>query len=192
MFDCLFFLVFALLVSACVIILYGFYLLTNFNDNNPSTGSTLFHIHASIDKHANFLQSNNSISSKNLWLLFQPCFYFWKFISIKWQHNVKAFFNFICLSAAFSHKHIKTPDQQEAIRSCSICKCFTSDFIGTCGDIESLITQLTIDHYSVSKVKYQSLNSFSHFAIVSCLKFIWITNSRDHWRVWTGNPLHTK
>ena len=61
----------------------------------------------------------------------------------------------------FFHKHIKTSDHQEAIRSCSRYEFFTSDFIDTCEDIQSLMTQLTINHYSISKLKYQNLNSFS-------------------------------
>ena len=60
------------------------------------------------------------------------------------------------------HKHIKTSDHQEIIRSCSRYEFFTPDFIDTCEGIQSLITQLTINHYSISKPKYQNLNSFSH------------------------------
>ena len=62
----------------------------------------------------------------------------------------------------FLHKHIKTPNHQEAIRSCSRCEFFTSDFINACEDIQSLITRLTIYHYSISKLKYQNLDLFSH------------------------------
>ena len=34
--------------------------------------------------------------------------------------------------------------------------------------------------------------SFYITAMVSCSRFIWITNSSDHRRVWTPNLLHTK
>ena len=34
--------------------------------------------------------------------------------------------------------------------------------------------------------------SYHRIAIVSCSRFIWITNSSDHRRVWTANLLHTK
>ena len=64
----------------------------------------------------------------------------------------------------FLHKHIKTSDHQETIRSCSRYEFFTSDFIDS--DIQSLITQLTINHYSIPKLKYQNLNSFSHLLLL--------------------------
>ena len=66
----------------------------------------------------------------------------------------------IYLSPGFLHKHIKTPDHQEAIRSCSRYK-----FIDTCENIQSLITQLTIDHYLIWKLKHQNLDSFSHLLL---------------------------
>ena len=47
----------------------------------------------------------------------------------------------------------KTPDHQEALRSCSIYDFFKSDFSATCEDIQSLITQLTTDHHSILKLK---------------------------------------
>ena len=43
---------------------------------------------------------------------------------------------------------------------------FTSDFIDSCDDIQHLIAQITIDHYSVSKLKYQNLNSFSYLLLL--------------------------
>ena len=66
----------------------------------------------------------------------------------------------------FLQKHIKYSDHQETIRRCSRYEFFTSDFIDTCEDIQSLITQLTINHYSISKLKYQNLNSFSHLLLL--------------------------
>ena len=66
----------------------------------------------------------------------------------------------------FLHKHIKTSDHQETIRSCSRYEFFTSDFTDTSEDIQSLITQLTINHCSISKLKYQNLNSFSHLLLL--------------------------
>ena len=61
----------------------------------------------------------------------------------------------------FLHKHIKTPDHHEAIRSCSKHEFFTFDYIDTCENIQLLGTQLTISHFSISKLKYKNLNSFS-------------------------------
>ena len=66
----------------------------------------------------------------------------------------------------FLQKYIKNSDHQETIRRCSRYEFFTSDFIDTCEDIQSLITQLTINHYSISKLKYQNLNSFSHLLLL--------------------------
>ena len=40
-----------------------------------------------------------------------------------------------------------------------------------------------MSYYSVLKHK---------IAIVSCSRFVWITNSSDHRRVWTANLLHTR
>ena len=37
---------------------------------------------------------------------------------------------------------------------------FTFGHLVTCEDIQSLITQLTTDHYSYSKLGYKNLNSF--------------------------------
>ena len=65
----------------------------------------------------------------------------------------------------FLHKHTKTYDHQETI-SCSRYEFFTPDFIDTYEDIQSLLTQLTINH-SISKLKYQNLNSFSHLVLLS-------------------------
>ena len=65
MFAGLFFLVFALLFCVFVSVLHVFYLFTNFNDYNSSSGFTFFHIHANIDKESNYLQSNDSTSSKS-------------------------------------------------------------------------------------------------------------------------------
>ena len=66
----------------------------------------------------------------------------------------------------FIHKHIKTPDQNEAIRSCSKHEFFTFDYIDTCENIWSLEAQLTINHFSISKLKYKNLNSFSQLLLL--------------------------
>ena len=52
------------------------------------------------------------------------------------------------------------------LRSCSRYEFFTSDFIDTSEDIQSLMTQLIINHYSISKLKYQNLHSFSHLLLL--------------------------
>ena len=75
MFDCLFSLVFALLLCVFVNVLHVSYSFASFNDYDASSGSiSIFHIHTNIDKDVNCLQSNNNASSKNLWLLFSASF----------------------------------------------------------------------------------------------------------------------
>ena len=64
------------------------------------------------------------------------------------------------------HKHIKIPDHNEAIRSCSKHDFFTFDYTDTCQNIQSLKTQLTINHFSISKLKYKNLNSFSQLLLL--------------------------
>ena len=66
----------------------------------------------------------------------------------------------------FLHKDIKTPDHHEAIRSCSRHEFSTFDYIDTCENIQSLGTQLTISHFSISKLKYKNLNSFSQLLLL--------------------------
>ena len=118
MFDCLFLLVFALLLCVFVNVLHVSYLSANFNDYDSSSGSTsFFHIHANIEKDNNCLQSNNNASSKNLWLLFSALFLFLKIWFSK-SGNIRFVFLIVYL-LLFLHKHIKTSDHQETIRSCS-------------------------------------------------------------------------
>ena len=66
----------------------------------------------------------------------------------------------------FLHKHIKTPDRNEAMRSCSKHELFTFDYINTCGNIQSFGTQLTINHFLISKLKYKNLYSFSQLLLL--------------------------
>ena len=66
----------------------------------------------------------------------------------------------------FLHKNVKTPDHNEAIRSCSKHESFTFDYIDTCENIKSLETQLTINHFSISKLKYKNLNSFCQLLLL--------------------------
>ena len=155
MFGCLFLLVFALFLCVFVTVLHVSYLFTNFNDYDSLSGSIFFHIHANIDKDVNSLRSNNNASSKNLWLLFSASFLFLKIWFSKSGNITFRYFLFLIVYLLlFLHKHIKTSDHQETIKSCSRYEFFTSDFIDTCEDIQSLITQLTINHYSS-----QSLNT---------------------------------
>ena len=66
----------------------------------------------------------------------------------------------------FLDKHIKTPDHNEAIRSCSKHESFTFDYTDTRENIESLGTQLTINHFSILKPIYKKLNSSSQLLLL--------------------------
>ena len=126
-----------------------------------------FHIHANIDKDVNCLQSNNNTSSKNLWLLFSASFLFLKiWFSKSGNITLRLSLFLIVYLLLFLHKHIKTSYHQETITSCSRYEFFKSDFINTCEDIQSLITQLVINNYSISKLKYENLNSHSHLLLL--------------------------
>ena len=164
----MFLLVFALLLCVFVNVLHVSYLFADFNDYHSSSGSiSFFHIHANIDKDVNCLQSKSNASSKILWLLFSASFLFLKiWFSKSGNITLRLFVFLIVYLLLFLHKHIETSDHQETIRSSSRYEFFTSDFIDTCEDIQSLITQLTINHYSISKLKYQNLNLFCHFLLL--------------------------
>ena len=156
MFGCLFSLVFALLLCVFVNVLHVSYLFASFNDYDASSRSiSFFHIHTNIDKDVNCLQSNNNASSKNLWLIFSASFLFLKiWFSKSGNISLRLYVFLIVYLLLFLQKHIKNSDHQETIRRCSRYEFFTSDFIDTCEDIQSLIMQLTINHYSISKLKY--------------------------------------
>ena len=61
---------------------------------------------------------------------------------------------------------MKIPDHHEAIRSCSKYEFSTFDYIATFENIQSLGTQLIINHFSISKVKYKNLNSSSQLLLL--------------------------
>ena len=56
------------------------------------------------------------------------------------------------------HKHIKTLDHNEAIRRDGKHEFFTFDYTDTFENIWSLGTQLIINHFSISKLKYKNYN----------------------------------
>ena len=169
MFGSLFSLVFALLLCVFVNVLHVSYLFASFNDYDASSGSiSFFHIHTNIEKDVNCLQSNNNDSSNNHWLLFSASFLFLKiWLSKSGNITLRPYVFLIVYLLLFLQKHIKNSDHQETIRRCSRFEFFTSDFIDTCEDIQSLITQLTTNYYSISKLKYQNLNSFFSFVIIT-------------------------
>ena len=66
----------------------------------------------------------------------------------------------------FLHKHHKTPDHYEATGSCSKHDFFLFYYSDTCKNIQSLETQLTINHFSISKLRYKNLNFFSRLLLL--------------------------
>ena len=95
---------------------------TNCNDYNLSTGSAFFCVHTDIDKDGDCLQSNINDSLNDLWLLFlsSRVFFFLK-VWFNKRSNIKL--RLLVILVVFVmlilHKHIKTPDHNEAIRSCT-------------------------------------------------------------------------
>ena len=94
----------------------GFF--ANCNDYNLSTGSSFFCVHTDIDKDRDCLQGNNNDFLNDLWLLFATLLFFLK-VWFNNRSNVKLrlFVILIFSVMLFLHKHIKTPDHNEAIRS---------------------------------------------------------------------------
>ena len=126
------------------------------------------HVHTDIDKCGDGLQSNNNNFLNDLWLLFATLFFF--FVKV-WFNNgsskkLRLLVILIVSVMLFLHKHIKTLDHNEAIRSCSKHEFFTFDYIDTCENIHSMETQLIINYFPISKLKYKNLSSFSQLLLL--------------------------
>ena len=109
-----------LLLCVSVNILHVSYLFfTNCNDYNLSTGSAFLRLHTDTDKNGNCIQSNNKDFLYDLRLLFATLFFILK-VWFNNRSNVKLRLLAILIVSVnlFFHKHIKTPDHNEAIRSC--------------------------------------------------------------------------
>ena len=120
-----------------------------------------FRVHTDIDKDTDCLRSNNNDSLNNLWLPFLKVWF-------NNRSNIKLRLLVILIVSVllFLQKHIKNPDQNEAIRSCSKHWFFTFDYIDICENIQSSETQLNINHISISKLKYKNLNSLSQLLLL--------------------------
>ena len=152
-----------LLLYVFVNILHVFCLFfTNSSNYNLSSGSVFFRVHTDIDKDADCLQSNNNDSLNDLWLLFPTLFFFLK-VWFNNRSNIKLRLLVIVIVSVliFLHQHIKNLDQNEGKRSCSKHEFFVFNYIDTCENFQLLGTQLTINRFSISKLKYKNLNSFS-------------------------------
>ena len=121
----------------------------------------LFRIHTDIDKDGYWLQSNNNDSLNDFWLLFPTLFFFLK-VWFNNRSNIKLRLLVILIVSMllFLRKHIKIPDHNEAIRSWNKRDFFTFDYIDNFENIQSLGTQQTKNHFSITKLKYKNLNSF--------------------------------
>ena len=96
----------------------------------------------------------------DLWLLFATLIFFLK----NWfsnRSNTKLRLPVILIVSVMLFLHVKTPDHNEVIRSCSKYEFFTFDYIDTCENIQPLGIQLSINHFSILKFKYKNLNPFS-------------------------------
>ena len=115
-------------------------------------------VHTDIDKYGDCLQSNNNNFLNDLWLLFATLFFFLK-IWFNNRSNIKLRLLVILIVSVmlFLHKYIKTPNHNKG---------FTFDYIDTCENIQPLETQLTINHFSTSKLKYKNLNFFSQLLLL--------------------------
>ena len=84
-----------------------------------------------------------------------------------------------------------TPDHHEAIGSCSENQFFTFDCNDACENIQSLGTQLTINHFSISKLKYKHLNSLSQLLLLLLGDIHQGTRpSLNEWNVFKNRGLH--
>ena len=97
---------------------YVSYLFTNFTVYSSSSGFVFVHIYNDDD--VNYLQNNNKVSSKDLWLYFSVWHIFFK-VWFNKSANIKLglFVFLIVYLLLFLHKNIKTPDYQVAMRSCN-------------------------------------------------------------------------
>ena len=100
----------------------------------------------------------------------QPCFSLKVWFNNRSNMKLGLLVILIVCVLPFLHKDIETSDHDEhdeAIRSCSIHDLFfTFDYLDTCENIQSFGTQLTINHFSISKREYRNLNSFSQFLLL--------------------------
>ena len=73
----------------------------------------------------------------DLWLLFATLFFFLKvWFNNRSNINLRLLVILIVSVMLFLHKHIKTLDHNEAIRSCNKHEFFTFDYIDTCEKIQ--------------------------------------------------------
>ena len=132
-----------------------------------------------------------------LWMIYgyflQPCFFFLK-VWFNNRSNIKLRLLVILIVSVllFLHKHIKTPDHHEAIKSCSKNDFFTFDYSDTCENIQSLWTQLTINHFSISKLKYKNLNSLlsGDISLNPGLVYGGTLQCSNEWNVFKKRGLH--
>ena len=105
---------------------------------------------------------------------------FWFFfLDIQWQRSI-SICSFILSLFLINSCNLISKSSQVLFGVSSIpfiCKLFSLD--------------LSSNYINFEDTSFGSKRSFL-IAMVSCSRFIWITNSSDHRKVWTVNLLHTK
>ena len=146
-----------LLCMFFVNILHVLYLLfIDFSNFNSSSCSVFVHIHANIDKDVDWIQGNNNASLNELSLFFSTSFLFFQVLCNKSNKIKLRLFAFLIVYLMhFLNKQIKTSDHYEAIKSYTRYEFFPFNYIDTSKNIHTLISQLTINNYSISKSSHR-------------------------------------
>ena len=90
----------------------------------------------------------------------------------------------------FTRKAQSTGKFRISHRRCSVKKAVLKNFAVFTGLKRDFNTSVFL--WILRNFKTTYFEEHLQTAMVSCLRFIWITNSSDHRRVWTANLLHTK
>ena len=98
------------------------FVFTNSKDYDLSSGSVLCVcacVHTDIEKDADSLKSNNNYSLNDLRLLFATFFFLKVWFNNGSNTKLRLLVILIVSVLPFLHKHIKTQDHDEALKSCS-------------------------------------------------------------------------
>ena len=146
MFGCLLFLV--MLLFLCVFLVFCKYLicvLLVLMTVLHHHVLLFFHFHINIEKGADCLQNNNNVYANDLWLAFASVLFLKVWFNKTGIIKLRLFVFLLVYLLLSLHKQIKTPDHYEVIWTCCRYEFFTFDYIDTFKDIQTLITQPTIN-----------------------------------------------
>ena len=125
-------------------------------------------VSVNVDKditHTVRLESN--ITSLELWIIFPVTFLFllvW--CKQKCDKIVNIFLLFlICMTFAFL-KYKNFSDFFNDVRTCTRSEFFAFEFMNMCDGFQFSVTRMNGTFYSVSKLKYRNLNTYSHLLIL--------------------------